>query len=89
MHVLRNKCECGGYVTVIPCRDKDREGRIESVVSHGVCVSCLKNVVLPTEPYLPFVKKFCISVALEDLDEEVYVDRGECIPMTQSAFGQY
>ena len=87
MHVLKNPCTtCGGYITIIPCRETLPGGKSESVVSHGVCIDCLQEITLPTEPYLDFVRKYCVNV---DLDREVYVDAGTCIKMTQSALGPY
>lgn len=49
------KCPiCNGKIIVIPYKESNT-----TVVSHGTCVECLKDMILPSEPFDLFVREYC------------------------------
>lgn len=64
--VLKDNCSCGGEILIMA--DYDIE-EMKLYASHGVCTSCLKEIVLQQEPYWPFVEKHCKPV-----DKRRYLD---------------
>lgn len=67
MYILKNEncTRCGGLISIIGGKDV---GDKAPVVSHGVCMTCLKNVVLPQDDFVSFVQEHCYQV----LDFERY-----------------
>jgi len=63
MYVLKdNKCErCGDKILLVPFKDFEKgrpDNQNQTVVSHGECVGCSKNVILPCEEYYDFIRRF-------------------------------
>ena len=55
-------CDCGGSIEVIGHKDKpsyENNYNPKTLVSHGVCTECLRNIVLPTEDYEWFIQQNC------------------------------
>ena len=61
MYILKDtSCtRCGGIITIIGSQETGDE---RPVVSHGVCTTCLKNVVLPQDEFFSFVQENCYQV---------------------------
>lgn len=61
-HILNDKCSCGGLIVVVSYEEKasiDNNYQPEMLVSHGTCIECLQDIVLPPEEYFYFTEKFC------------------------------
>jgi hypothetical protein len=61
-HVLKGKCNCGGYIVVMPHTEKpchDNNYREKTLVDYGVCTECLSMTILPSEDYFKFIEENC------------------------------
>jgi hypothetical protein len=61
MWYLKNRCECGGKISVITFRGLWVNIMTE-IVSHGVCENCLSNKILSSEP----LKAYIVNGLLEN-----------------------
>jgi len=56
---MNAKCEhCDGNIGIVVYWDAKRK---EEVIDHGRCINCLRNIVLPCEPFRDF-KKYCVNI---------------------------
>ena len=55
-YYLKNECSCGGDVLLMTFAEEDKETHKKMVlISHGVCVYCDKNHVMPNEELFVFL----------------------------------